>query len=144
MTSSIESYTTIVAWLWLAAVLLTAIPAQSQSAPQKTAPTVQEPPEEDISGDRPKEYTFNPLQAAKEIKIGNYYFKKGSYRAASGRFQEALKWDPNDSEAWLRLAETRSKMNNLKDARTAWNKYLELNPDGKEADSVRRKLKSKP
>ncbi len=31
----------------------------------------------------PKEYAFNPLQATKEVEIGNYYFKKKNYRAAA-------------------------------------------------------------
>src|SRR5215471_14905960 len=39
------------------------------------------PPEEDTSV-AVKEYAFNPLQAKKEISIGNQYFKKGSFRAA--------------------------------------------------------------
>ena len=46
------------------------------------------PPEEDTSIAVPV-YGFNPLQAQKEIRTGNYYFKKGSYRAAAGRFEEA-------------------------------------------------------
>ena len=104
---------------------------------------MQEPPEEDVSTDRPKEYTFNPLQAAKELKIGNYYFKKGSYKAALARFQEALKWDPNDAEAWLRLGEAHLKLNQPKEARNAFAKYLELKPEGKESEAVRKKIQSR-
>ena len=50
------------------------------------------PPEEDKSI-AVKEYAFNPLQAQKEIRTGNYYFKKGAFRAAAGRFEEATKWN---------------------------------------------------
>ena len=56
-----------------------------------------------------KEYAFNPLQAQKEIRTGNYYFKKGSYRAAAGRFEEATKWNGGEPEAWLRLGEAEEK-----------------------------------
>src|SRR3954447_1477112 len=70
-------------------------PAQGQSAV---------PPEEDKSLAN-HEYGFNPVQAKKEIGVGNQYFKKGSYRAAAGRYEEATKWNSADGEAWLRLAE---------------------------------------
>ena len=103
----------------------------------------QDPPEEDVSTDRPKEYSFNPLQAAKEVKIGSYYFKKGSYKAAIGRFKEALKWDANDADAWLRLGETQTKLKNPKEANEAFAKYLQLRPDGKESEIVRKRLQSK-
>ena len=101
---------------------------------------VQEPPEEDVNPQAVKEYTFNPLQAAKEIRVGNYYFKKGSYRAAAKRFEEALKWDPNAAEAYLRLGDTRTKLGDNAAARAAYEKYLELDPDSKESSSIRKKL----
>src|SRR5687768_13256419 len=101
---------------------------------------VQEPPEEDVNPQAVKEYTFNPLQAVKEIKVGNYYFKKGSHRAASKRFEEALKWDPNSAEAYLRLAESRTKLGDAGAAKAAYLKYLEIEPDGKEAATIRKKL----
>ena len=106
-------------------------------------PAVQEPPEEDVSIAEKQEYTFNPLQAAKEMKVGAFYFRKGSFRAAARRFEEATKWDPNSGEAWLRLAETRVKLGDDKAARTAWEKYLELEPEGKQAAEVRKKLGKK-
>jgi tetratricopeptide (TPR) repeat protein len=122
---------TAIAFAWL---------LQAQSAPEVV---VQEPPEEDVAPNAVKEYAFNPLQAGKEMKVGNYYFKKGSYRAALRRFEEALKWDPNTADAWLRIGEAQSKLGNDKAAREAFNKYLELEPDSKDAAAVRRKLARK-
>jgi Tfp pilus assembly protein PilF len=105
-------------------------------------PAPAEPPEEDESL-APKEYAFNPIQARKEIEVGNYYFKKGSYRAAAGRFQEATRWDPNYSEAYLRMGESYEKLKDWKAMRAAYEKYLELDPGGKEAARVRRSLAAK-
>lgn len=99
-----------------------------------------EPPEEDISPTTVREYTFNPLQAVKELRVGNFYLKKGSYRAAVRRFEEAVKWDPNAGEAWLRLGEAHSKLREPEAAREAWKKYLNIQPEGKEAEAVRKKL----
>ena len=99
-----------------------------------------EPPEEDVNVETVKEYTFNPLQATKEIKVGAYYHKKGSYKAAARRFEEALKWDPNSADAYLRLGDARAKLGDAEAAKTAYSKYLELEPDSKEAKSVRSKI----
>jgi tetratricopeptide (TPR) repeat protein len=108
---------------------------------QEAPPTeVQEPPEEDVATEGKTEYTFNPLQAAKELKIGGFYLKKGSYRAAVRRFQEALKWNPNAGEAYLRIGEAQTKLGDHKAAREAWSKYIEVEPESKEAESLRKKL----
>jgi len=98
------------------------------------------PPEEDTSSATNRDYTFNPLQAKKDITTGNYYFKKGSFRAAAGRFEEATKWNDADTEAWLRLGETREKLKDRKAARAAYVKYLELAPDAKNAAEIQKKI----
>jgi predicted TPR repeat methyltransferase len=104
------------------------------------APVHQEPPEEDVNVETPKEYTLNPLQAAKELRIGKFYLKKGSTRAAVRRFEEALKWDPNLAEAYLRLGEAHTKAGDNKAAREAWAKFIELDPESKDAAALKKKL----
>ena len=98
------------------------------------------PKEEDESLTTAKEYSFNPLQAKKEIRVGNYYYKKGSYRAAALRFREATKWNGGDSEAWLRLGEAAEKQKDDKTAKEAYEKYLELAADAKDAPDIRKRL----
>jgi hypothetical protein len=56
-------------------LFLVLIPVAAQHPPKGA---MQEPEEEDESL-KPKEYSFNPLQAEKEVRVGNFYFKKGSY-----------------------------------------------------------------
>jgi tetratricopeptide (TPR) repeat protein len=97
------------------------------------------PPEEDESLSV-KEYSFNPLQAQKEVNVGNYYFKKGSFRAAALRFREATKWNAGDAEAWLRLGDTAEKQKDSKTVKEAYSKYLELSPDAKNAAEIRKKV----
>lgn len=104
-------------------------------------PPQQEPPEEDALN-APKEYVFNPLQAAKELKVGAFYFKRASYRAALRRFEEALKWNPQLAEAWLRIGETQLKLKDPKAARQAFAKYLEMEPDSKEAPTLKKRMAS--
>jgi Tfp pilus assembly protein PilF len=108
---------------------------------QEPAPA--EPPEEDQALVT-KEYAFNPVQAQKELQIGNYYFKTGSYTAAKMRFVEATKWNPNFAEAYLRLGETYEKLKDRPAWQKAYEKYLELEPKAKDAAAIRAKLAAKP
>lgn len=131
--------------LILIACVIAAAPAGAQNQSKQPAkpaaqqPVEQEPPEEDADL-KPKDYAFNPLQANKELQVGMEYYKKGSYKAAAGRFREATKWNPNFAEAWLRLGEAEQKRKNRPDAKDAYQKYLQLEPNGKDAGEVRKKL----
>jgi tetratricopeptide (TPR) repeat protein len=125
---------------FIAALFATAVYAQQPSAPPPSADDqVQLPPEEDKS-DAPKQYKFNPLQSNKEISAGDFYFKKGNYNAAANRFLEATKWNDGNAEAWLRLGEADEKNHDAKGARAAYEKYLQLAPDAKNAAEVRKKI----
>ena len=111
---------------------------------QAPQPPVPAEPEEEEPALKPKEYDLNPIQAENEIRIGRYYMKKGSFRAAAGRFDEATKWNPASSEAYLMLGEAREKLKDGKGAKVAYAKYLELAPDGKMAGDVKKRLEKLP
>ncbi|MCC6265831.1 MAG: hypothetical protein IT169_19840 [Bryobacterales bacterium] len=107
-------------------------------AAQENAPL---PPEEDESYAAPREYSFNPLQAQKELKIGKFYFKKGSFKAAALRAQEALKWDDSLLDAYLMLGEARERMRDTDGARKAYSQFLELAGDtAKERKEIEKRL----
>ena len=136
---------------WIAALAICcALPVFAQDKPElkrrdgKTPPPAARPqeatpPEEDKSLST-HEYGFNPVQAQKEIRTGDYYFKKGSYRAAAGRYTEATKWNNGEPEAWLRLGEAQEKLHDKKAAAEAYQKYLDLAIQAKNADEIRKKL----
>jgi tetratricopeptide (TPR) repeat protein len=108
----------------------------------RPAPTVtkEEVPQEEDENLKTEEYAFNPLRAEKELTVGNYYFKKGSYRAAANRYREATKWNPGYGEAWLRLGEAAAKQKDTAAEKEAFAKYLEISPDAKDAPEIRKKL----
>jgi len=81
--------------------------------PNLSSSRKQEPPEEDESL-APKTYSFNPLEADKDVKVGLYYYKKGNYKAAMSRFHEATLWNPTYAEAFLRLGESAEKLKDKK------------------------------
>jgi tetratricopeptide (TPR) repeat protein len=136
-------------------ILALAFPAGAQTPPPEAKPKTLEqrpdskpkptemeeevPPEEDAAA-KPKEYSFNPLQAEKEMRVGNYYFKRGKYRAAADRYHEASMWNPTLAEAYLREGGAAEKQHDKKAAKQAYSKYLEVAPDAKDAADVKKKL----
>ncbi len=100
----------------------------------------QTPPEEDDEEKPRKEYAFNPVQAKREMHIGEFYYKKGNYRAALNRFTEASKWNPGFAEAYVRMGEAAEKLNDRVAEKDAYTKYLDANPDAKNAGEIKKKL----
>ena len=137
-------YTLIVTRRVFPLFLLAVSATPQQKRPEANAPVIeQEPPEEDPEL-KPTEYAFNPFEAARNISAGNFYFKKGNYTAASKRYLEATKWDPNSGEALLKLGESYEKLRDFGGAREAYTKYLALTQDPKAADPVKKGLSKLP
>jgi tetratricopeptide (TPR) repeat protein len=128
---------------WLAVLLTSGLiaqePKQQKTPPPKPQQQEEAPPEEDESL-KPKVFSFNPLEADRDVRIGNYYFKRHNYPAALSRFQEAAKWNPNMADAYLHIGETAEKMKDKATAKQAYRKYLELAPDSKDAERLKKKV----
>jgi tetratricopeptide (TPR) repeat protein len=141
---------------WIVALLfacVAALHAQNPPPPAKTQPELQKrtppkppagakeeiPPEEDKSLSV-QEYSFNPLQAQKDLNVGNFYFKQHKYRSAETRFREALKWNDGFADAWLRLGEVEEKLKDPQAAKEAYTKYLEVASEAKNAVEIRKKI----
>jgi tetratricopeptide (TPR) repeat protein len=119
-------------------------PASGETAspyglPAPLVPKTEMPPEEDKSN-APRVFSFNPVQSQHDVTIGDEYFRKGNYTAAVSRFDEATKWNDGNAEAWLKLGEAQEKKSNAKAAREAYQKYLELSPDAKNAPEIKKRL----
>jgi len=97
-------------------------------------------PEEEDKGAVKKEYSFNPVQSKKDVAVGEFYFRKGDFKAAAGRFSEATKWNAGNAQAWLRLGETWEKVRDSKSAREAYEKYLEVAADAKNAGQIKQRV----
>src|SRR5437763_8771250 len=108
---------------------------------QKPAPGAKEevPPEEDTALTT-TEYSFNPLQSTKDVSVGNQYYKNHKYRAAELRYSSATKWNDGNAEAWLRLGEVAERLKDTPKARAAYEKYLELAADARNAGDIRRRV----
>ena len=73
---------------------------------------------------------WNPHKAAKDVEVGDFYFKRKNYRAALDRYREALYYKYNDAVATFRLGVCQEKLGEPEDARKAYEAYLKILPEG--------------
>src|ERR1700730_3590428 len=100
---------------------------------------------EGSNGDVAEFHPWNPHKAAKDIEVGDYYFKRKNYRAAEDRYREALFYKDNDAIATFRLAICLEKLERPDDARAEYESYLKIlphAPKAKEAQKAIGRLKS--
>jgi len=92
------------------------------------------------SGDVGEFHAWDPHKAAKNIEVGDFYFKRQNYRAAEDRYREALHYKDNDAVATIRLAECLEKLGISDDARAEYESYLRILPHGPKAPEAQKAI----
>lgn len=85
-------------------------------------------------------HAWDPHKAAKDVEIGDFYFKRKNYRAAEDRYREALRYKDNDAVATIRLAVCLEKLGILDDARAEYESYLKILPHGPQASEAEKAI----
>ena len=85
-------------------------------------------------------HPWNPHKAAKDIEVGDFYFKRKNYRAAEDRYSEALYYKENDAIATYRLAVCLEKMGQPEEALKEFESYLKILPHGPQAEDARKAI----
>jgi tetratricopeptide (TPR) repeat protein len=75
-----------------------------------------------------KEKPFNPLEAEKSIKVGDFYFKKKNYLAAIQRYLEALQYQPNLIKGYEALGRAYEKQKSFDKAVEIYKDFILKNP----------------
>lgn len=99
----------------------------------------------EASGNVQEFHAWDPHKAAKDVEVGDFYFKKKNYRAALSRYREALHWKSNDAVATFRTAQCLEKLNQPEESRRYYEGYLKILPNGPfaaEANKALERLKS--
>jgi tetratricopeptide (TPR) repeat protein len=81
-------------------------------------------------------HPWNPHKAAKDIEVGDFYFKRKNYRAAEDRYREALLYKENDATATFHLAVCLEKLNQPDEASKEYESYLKILPHGPDAEKA--------
>jgi hypothetical protein len=79
-------------------------------------------------------------QATEDIEVGYFYLNKNSFLAAESRLREAVDLKPDAAAAWVGLAQAQQKLGKSADARSSYEAYLKLEPEGHDADKVKKVL----
>jgi len=85
-------------------------------------------------------HPWDPHKAAKDIEVGDFYFKRKNYRAAEDRYREALVYKDNDAMATFRLAVCLEKMDQLSEAQKEYENYLKILPYGPQAADAKKAI----
>jgi Flp pilus assembly protein TadD len=84
--------------------------------------------------------SWDPHKAAKDVEVGDFYFKRKNYRAAEDRYREALRYKDNDAVATIRLGECLEKLGIWDDARAEYESYLKILPHGPQAPEAQKAI----
>jgi len=106
----------------------------------KTHPHSSDMLEDEGSGDTGEVLPWDPHKAAKDVEVGDFYFKKKNYIAAESRYREALHYKDNDAIATYRLAVCLEKMDRGAEARAEYESYLKILPYGPEAPDAKKAI----
>src|SRR5436309_11406404 len=75
-------------------------------------------------------HPWDPHKAAKDVEVGDYYFKRKNYKGAIERYKHALIYKQDDAIATYRLAESLDKTGNSTEAVNDYRGYLKILPHG--------------
>jgi tetratricopeptide (TPR) repeat protein len=92
------------------------------------------------NGDVSEFHPWDPHRAAKDIEVGDFYFKKKNYRAAESRYREALFYKDNDAMATFHLGVCLEKMDRTEEAREEYENYLKILPHGPQVEEARKAI----
>lgn len=96
--------------------------------------------DDDNANDVQEFHPWDPHKAAKDVEVGDFYFKRKNYRAAEDRYRDALLYKPNDVFAMFGLARSLEKLGEYDEARANYEGYLKILPEGPLAPEVHKGL----
>ena|SRR5205823_3681600 len=102
----------------------------TKNHPNSTTITDTDSDTDAASDDVDEMHPWDPHKAAKDIEVGDYYFKRKNYRGALERYKDALTYKPNDAVANFRMAQCDEKLGNSSDAVQHYQAYLSILPHG--------------
>ena len=95
---------------------------------------------EESASDVQELHPWDPHKAAKDVEVGDYYFRRKNYKAAIERYKHALIYKQDDAIATFRLAQSLDKTGKAGEAVTYYRDYLKILPHGPYAADAQKAL----
>jgi tetratricopeptide (TPR) repeat protein len=117
-------------------------PATNESSSRNTpdglhsSPPPPPPKNAGLPGDAEPLPAFNPLEAEKDVEVGQFYLKQGKYDAAIERFKDATLAVPTYALPWHLMGEAYEKKGDFAESIKAYQKYLKLYPHAPERKKI--------
>jgi tetratricopeptide (TPR) repeat protein len=115
-------------------------PDDAKAHPQSSELLKDEGTTSSSAGDVSEFHPWDPHKAAKDVEVGDFYFKRKNYRAAEDRYREALLYKDNDATATFRLAVCLEKLDLPNDARKEYESYLNILPHGPQREEAQKAI----
>lgn len=110
---------------------------------------VMPPPDTDIGNARGKKGrgaapapAEHQESAAEDEKVADYYLDNKNWKAALSRYESAVVLDPENPEVYWGMGEAQRHLGKLPEAKAAYEKLVEYDPDSKHGKEAKKILKS--
>jgi tetratricopeptide (TPR) repeat protein len=114
-------------------------PPPGESSSKRPVEEVAAPPKLDETDD-----SCDPIRAAKDIEVGDFYYTQSSYKPALMRYKLALEGWPGEPNILFRLAKTYERMKDTDHAMQSYQQVIAADPEApiaKEAQAALTRLK---
>jgi Flp pilus assembly protein TadD len=115
-------------------------PADDEKAHPQSSEMLMDAEAGDSTADVSEFHPWDPHKAAKDVEVGDFYFRRKNYRAAEDRYREALLYKNNDAAATFRLAVCLEKLDQPDQARKEYESYLKILPHGPQAEEAQKSI----
>src|SRR5262245_62368329 len=105
----------------------TTVSGQARRPPELIRDTDKAEGKDEADATKPKDY--NPLEAERNFKIGDFYLKRKNYPAAIQRYRDAVDYQPNLIKAYDALGRTYEKTGEVDKAKEVYREFIQKNPD---------------
>lgn len=81
----------------------------------------------------------DPAQAKEHLEIGNYYYKRDNFKAATSRYRNAIKLDPGWPDPYTQLIRALEKQKEYSEAIRVCDQFTRSNPSSKETKKFQKR-----
>lgn len=83
----------------------------------------------------------DPIEAERNIRVGDFYFKRKNYKAARERYRDAVKYSPQRPDSYSKLVRVLERMEEFGAAMEVCRQFIEINPQAPQVNQFQSRIK---